>query len=212
MTSSTLILVADVDSTLVREEVIDLLAARAGSSASVSAITARAMAGEIDFAESLAERVATLRGLPAQTLDEIAGRLTPTQGVHAVVSRVHALGGIVGAVSGGFQQVLDLCLPALGIDVWKGNVLEVENGRLTGRIVGPVVDAAAKAHALDAWALAAGVPDHRRIAVGDGANDVRMMASASLSVAFRGKPAVRRAADVCVDRPDLSELLPLFGG
>lgn len=205
------LVVLDVDSTLIENEVIELLAEAAGSLDEVAAITHRAMSGEIDFAESLHERVATLAGLPVSCLAEIGERITITAGVPELVAGVHSLGGRIGVVSGGFHELVDPIGEALGLDHWQANRLEVADGTLTGRVTGPIVDAEAKAAALRAWAADSGTPLSRTIAVGDGANDLRMMDEAGLAVAFCAKPLVRAHADVCLDTRDLSQLLPLLG-
>ncbi|ARJ05335.1 phosphoserine phosphatase SerB [Cnuibacter physcomitrellae] len=205
------LVVLDVDSTLIENEVIELLAEAAGSLDEVAAITHRAMSGEIDFAESLRERVATLQGLPVSCLAEAGDRITVTAGVPELVDGVHSLGGRIGVVSGGFHELVDPLAASLGLDHWSANRLEVADGRLTGRVSGPIVDAEAKAAALRTWASESGTPLSRTIAVGDGANDLRMMDEAGLAVAFCAKPLVRAHADVCLDTRDLSQLLPLLG-
>jgi phosphoserine phosphatase len=169
------------------------------------------MAGELDFAASLAERVATLEGLPESVFADVRQRLTPTRGASALVDGVHAAGGLVGVVSGGFHETLDPLADDLGLDFRRANRLELRDGRLTGRVTGPVVDAHAKADALRGWAEEARVDLAHTVAVGDGANDLEMMAVAALSVAFNAKPTVRRRADVVVGTNDLSQVLPLLG-
>jgi phosphoserine phosphatase len=201
-----LLVVLDVDSTLIGEEVVDLLADLAGAGDQVAAITAAAMRGELDFAASLTRRVALLEGLPAPVLDEVRSRLTVTRGVPELIAAVHGAGGRIAAVSGGFSQVLDPLAADLGLDEARGNRLEVAGGRLTGRIDGPIVDAAAKRAALLEWAAGA-----TTVAIGDGANDLLMMAAATLSVAFDAKPAVRAQADVVLPGRDLSPVLALLG-
>ena len=205
------LVVLDADSTLIREEAIELLADAAGSLALVTEVTERAMRGELDFAESLRERVATLAGLDADVLASARERMTPTDGVHELVERVHAAGGLVGVVSGGFHELLDPLAERLGLDFCRANRLEVSDGRLTGRVDGPIVDAAAKARALDEWASASGIPRSHTVAVGDGANDLEMLGHAALGVAFCAKPVVREQADVAIDTPDLSAVLALIG-
>jgi phosphoserine phosphatase len=205
---SRLLVVLDVDSTLIAQEVVDLLADAAGVGHEVAAITAAAMRGEVDFAGSLTRRVALLEGLPSTVLDEVRSRITLTDGVPQLVDAVHAAGGAIAAVSGGFRQVLDPLADELGLDRREANDLEIVDGRLTGRVLGRIVDAEVKRERLLAWAdeLAA----TRTIAVGDGANDLRMMAAATLSVAFDAKPAVRAAADVVLPGPSLRPLLGLL--
>jgi phosphoserine phosphatase len=203
--------VLDADSTLIEDEVIELLADAAGSRSEVAAITERAMAGELDFAESLHARVATLAGLPSTVFADAASVVRVTAGVPELVAGLHAHGSVVGVVSGGFHEVLDPIAEGLGVDFWRANRLEVVDGVLTGRVDGPVVDAAGKAAALREWAEEAGVAPAHTVAVGDGANDLLMMEAAALSVAFNAKPRVRDHADVVVARCDLSQVLPLLG-
>ena len=203
--------VLDVDSTLIEDEVIELLADAAGARDEVAAITERAMAGELDFAESLHARVATLAGLPSTVFAEAASRIRLTTGVPELVAGLHAHGSVIGVVSGGFHEVLDPIAESLGLDFWRANRLEVVDGALTGRVDGPVVDAAGKAAALREWAEEARVAPAHTVAVGDGANDLLMMDAAALSVAFNAKPRVRDHADLVVTHCDLSQVLPLLG-
>jgi phosphoserine phosphatase len=203
--------VLDVDSTLIEDEVIELLADAAGSRDLVAAITERAMHGELDFEQSLRERVATLEGLPADVVDEVRARITVTRGVPELIAAVHEAGGRIATVSGGFHEVLDPLAEQLGLDYWRANRLEVADGRLTGRVAGDVIDAAAKASTLIEWADDCGVPLDRTVAVGDGANDLPMMAVCGLSVGFDAKPPVRDVADILIDVRDLSQLLPVLG-
>lgn len=205
------LVVLDADSTLIREEAIELLADAAGSLEHVTAVTERAMRGELDFAESLRERVATLAGLDVDVLAAARERMTPTDGVHELIDRVHAAGGLVGVVSGGFHELLDPLAERLGLDFCRANRLEVADGRLTGRVDGRIVDAAVKAEALVEWAAQSGIHLERTVAVGDGANDLQMLGRAALGVAFCAKPIVRQQADVAIDTPDLSAVLPLLG-
>ncbi|MFF2369350.1 phosphoserine phosphatase SerB [Agromyces sp. NPDC058110] len=206
------LVVLDADSTLIREEAIELLAEAAGSLPLVAAVTERAMRGELDFAASLRERVATLAGLGEDDLALARTRMTPTPGVQELIDGVHAAGGVVGVVSGGFHELLDPLAERLGLDFCRANRLERdEAGRLTGAVDGPIVDAEAKAVALEEWAAEASVPLRFTVAVGDGANDLRMLASAGLGVAFCAKPVVRAQADVAITTPDLSQVLPLLG-
>ncbi|MGN6272881.1 MAG: phosphoserine phosphatase SerB [Protaetiibacter sp.] len=205
------LVVLDVDSTLIEDEVIELLADAAGSREEVAEITFRAMNGELDFAESLRERVATLAGLPESVFAEVGARVTVTRGVPEMIAGVQAAGGRVAVVSGGFHEIIDPLAERLGLDHWRANRLEVADGVLTGRVLPPVVDAAAKAEALQEWADGAGIPLTQTIAVGDGANDLPMMALAGLSVGFDAKAPVRDVADVLLDARDLSMLLPLLG-
>lgn len=205
-----LLVVLDADSTLIRNEVIELLADEAGRRAEVAAATTAAMRGEVDFATSLRSRVQALAGVATDAFDRVLRRIEPTPGVHELIAAVHARGGIVGVVSGGFHEVLDTVAPALGVDVWRANRLEVADGLLTGRVRGDIVDAAVKAETLRGWAAEHGVPAACTVAVGDGANDLQMMAAAALGVAFNAKPAVRAVADVVAARADLREVVPLL--
>jgi phosphoserine phosphatase len=205
------LVVLDVDSTLIENEVIELLASRAGSLAEVEDITFRAMNGELDFEASLRSRVATLRGLPESIFVDVAPDITVTTGVPEMVAGIHAAGGWATVVSGGFHELLDPLAAQLGLDRWRANRLEVADGVLTGALVGPVVDAQAKADTLREWALELGVPLSQTVAVGDGANDLTMMALAGLSVGFDAKAPVRDLANVLIDERDLSALLPLLG-
>jgi phosphoserine phosphatase len=205
------LVVLDVDSTLIEDEVIELLADAAGSREAVAEVTFRAMNGELDFAESLRERVATLAGLPESVFAEVGARVTVTRGAPEMIAAVQAAGGKVAVVSGGFHEIIDPLAERLGLDHWRANRLAVADGVLTGRVIPPIVDAAAKAEALQEWADAAGIPIAQTLAVGDGANDLPMMALAGLSVGFDAKAPVRDLADVLLDARDLSMLLPLMG-
>jgi phosphoserine phosphatase len=205
------LVVLDVDSTLIENEAIELLAAVAGSQVAVREVTERAMAGELDFAASLRERVATLRGLTEADVAGVATRILLTPGVPEMIAGIHAADGLVAVVSGGFHELLDPLAERLGLDRWRANRLEVSEGRLTGRVDGSIVDAAAKAAALTEWAQESRIPLSRTVAVGDGANDLEMMRVAGLSVAFDAKPRVRERADVAIATRDLSQVLPLLG-
>ena len=208
---SRFIVVCDVDSTLINDEVIDLLADAAGTRDKVAALTERAMRGEIDFVESLTQRVATLRGTPAKVLEDVLGSVTVTTGALALVHAVHEAGGYIIAVSGGFHEILNPIATQLGLDAWVANGLEVIDGAFTGRTYGPLIDGAAKANFLTAYAKKRRIPLSNTIAVGDGANDLAMMNIAGLSVGFCAKPAVREAAHVNIDVRDLSLVASLFG-
>ena len=205
------LVVLDVDSTLIEDEVIELLAEEAGSGDRVAEITYRAMMGELDFEQSLRERVATLAGLPEAVIETVRARVTVTRGVPELIAGVHAAGGKVAVVSGGFHEVIDPLARRLGLDHWRANRLAVADGRLTGEVVPPVIDAAAKAAALREWAAEAGLPLAQTVAVGDGANDLPMMAICGLSVGFDAKAPVRDVADVLLDERDLGVLLPALG-
>jgi phosphoserine phosphatase len=205
------LIVMDVDSTLIQDEVIDLLAGRAGCADEVAKVTAAAMRGELDFAASLRERVALLAGLPAGVLDDVRAGLRLTAGARTLIGTLSGLGYKSGIVSGGFIQVIGPLAADLGIDYVAANELEIADGKLTGRLCGPVVDRAGKAGALRRFAAAAGVPLSQTVAVGDGANDLDMIAAAGLGVAFNAKPLVRDAADTSLSVPYLDAILYLLG-
>ena len=205
------LVILDVDSTLIENEVIELLAAQAGSLAEVERITSRAMNGEMDFEESLRERVATLAGLPVSVFATVGAQVSVTTGVPELIAGVHSAGGRVAVVSGGFHEVLDPIAAALDLNYWRANRLEVAGGTLTGKLTGAVIDAEAKASTLREWATDFGVPLSHTVAVGDGANDLPMMAIAGLAVGFDAKAPVRENAGVLIDDRDLSQLLPLLG-
>ena len=195
---------------MIEDEVIELLAEYAGKREEVAAVTERAMAGELDFAQSLIERVATLAGLPESVFEGVFAQIRVTEGALEMISAVQAAGGQVGAVSGGFNQILNPLAESLGLDFARANELEVIDGVLTGRVLGRIIDGTAKAEALVEWAAEAGIDLSRTVAVGDGANDLEMMARAGLSVAFNAKPIVREKADVVLD-DSLANLLPILG-
>jgi phosphoserine phosphatase len=205
------LVVMDVDSTLLRDEVIELLAARAGCAAEVREVTAAAMRGELDFAESLHRRVALLAGLDAAAIDEVltAARLAP--GARTLIRTLKRLGYRCGVVSGGFTQVTDWLTLELGLDFAEANTLEIVHGKLTGRVIGHLVDRPGKELALRRFAAAAGVPLSQTVAVGDGANDLDMISAAGLGIAFNAKPAVRDAADTSLSVPHLDAILYLLG-
>ncbi len=207
-----MLVVMDVDSTLIEDEVIELLAREAGSGAEVAEITRLAMSGELDFEASLARRVATLEGLDSACFDRLRDSITVTRGVPELIAAVHAAGGLVGVVSGGFHEIIDPICASLGLDLRLANRLEQNrDGRLTGRVIGDVVDARAKQDALLRWAAEAQVPMSRTVAIGDGANDLLMLEAAGLAVAFDAKPRVREAADVSLPGRDLTPVLHLLG-
>jgi phosphoserine phosphatase len=208
---SKILVVFDVDSTLIEDEVIELLADVAGKRAEVAEVTERAMRGELDFAESLRERVKALAGLPESVFADVYKRIKPTTGVVELISAVHAAGGFVGAVSGGFTQVLTPLAAQLNLDFARANDLEVVDGKLTGKVTGRIVDRAVKAESLIEWANASGVEIANTVAVGDGANDLDMLATAGLGVAFNAKPIVREKAQVVIEKQDLRELIPVLG-
>jgi phosphoserine phosphatase len=205
------LIVMDVDSTLVQGEVIEMLAAQAGCEAEVAAVTEAAMRGELDFEQSLRDRVALLQGLDATCLDTVYENLTLTPGARTLVRTLKRLGYRFAIVSGGFTQVTDRLAADLGIDWAAANELEVVDGRLTGRIVGAVVDRAGKADALRRFADRAGVGSAATVAVGDGANDLDMLSAAGLGIAFNAKPLVQQAADTTVNVPFLDAIIYLLG-
>jgi phosphoserine phosphatase len=205
------LIVFDVDSTLIQGEVIEMLAHRAGAGAEVAAITEAAMRGELDFAESLHKRVATLAGLPAEVLDEVADALELTPGARTTIRTLRRLGFHCGVVSGGFRQVIDPLAHELMLDFVAANELEILDGKLTGRVTGPVIDRAGKAKALRDFAQQAGVPMEQTVAVGDGANDIDMLTAAGLGVAFNAKPALREVADASLSHPYLDTVLFILG-
>ncbi|MEA9983748.1 MULTISPECIES: phosphoserine phosphatase SerB [Subtercola] len=210
-TAPRFLVVLDVDSTLIENEVIEMLAECAGSLDLVAHITERAMSGELDFQQSLRSRVSTLAGLSIDCFTEVARDIRVTQGVPELIAGLHAADGLVGVVSGGFHELVDQVAIDLGLDFWSANRLEVVDGRLTGNVIGPVIDAEAKAAALREWAAGASIPLAQTVAVGDGANDLLMMQTAGLSVAFNARPVVRARAHVAIDSRDLAQLLPLLG-
>ncbi|MBV9092870.1 MAG: phosphoserine phosphatase SerB [Streptosporangiaceae bacterium] len=205
------LIVMDVDSTLIRDEVIDLLAARAGCEQEVAKVTAAAMRGELGFAASLRERVGLLAGLDAAVLDDVRAGLRLTAGARTLIATLAGLGFRSGIVSGGFVQVIGPLAAGLGIDYVAANELEIAVGKLTGRLRGPMMDRAAKAEALRRFAADSGVPLSQTVAVGDGANDLDMIAAAGLGVAFNAKPGVRDAADTSLSVPYLDAILYLLG-
>lgn len=210
MTSARFLVVLDADSTLIRDEVIELLADEAGRRAEVQAATEAAMRGEVDFAASLRSRVAELKGVPTDAFERVRSRIRPTEGVRELTAAVHERGGVVGVVSGGFHEILDHVAPQLGVDRWRANRLTVVGGALTGTVDGDIVDAQVKADSLQEWAAELGVAPHATIAIGDGANDLIMMKAAGLGLAFNAKPAVRAAASLVVGPQDLSAVIPLL--
>ncbi|MGN6219115.1 MAG: phosphoserine phosphatase SerB [Microbacterium sp.] len=204
------LVVLDADSTLIRNEVIELIADEAGRGPEVAAATEAAMRGEVDFATSLRSRVEALAGVPVAAFARVLARIEPTPGVRELIDAVHARGGAVGVVSGGFHEILNTVAPDLGVDVWRANRLASSDGVLTGLVDGPIVDATGKADALREWSAERGVDLAHTIAIGDGANDLVMMAEAGLGVAFNAKPAVRAQADVVIGPVDLREVIPLL--
>lgn len=203
------LIVLDCDSTTIQDEVIELIADVAGTREQVAEVTERAMRGELDFAESLTERVATLAGTPESVFGDAYGRVRLSPGIRELIAHVHGLGGKVAVVSGGFHEVLDPLAAELGLDFWRANRLEVVDGVLTGRTVGPIIDADAKAAALTEWAARSGIPLAASVAIGDGANDLEMMRVAGLGVSYNGKPIVRERADVAIE-DDLTRVIPFL--
>ena len=205
------LIVFDVDSTLVQGEVIEMLAARAGAEDEVRAVTEAAMRGELEFADALRARVATLAGLPASVLADVAGELELTPGARTTIRTLKRLGFRCGVVSGGFTQVIAGLAEELALDFVAANELEVQDGRLTGRVVGEIVDRPGKAVALERFAREAGVPLSQCVAVGDGANDIDMLATAGLGIAFNAKPALAEIADTALSAPYLDVVLFVLG-
>ncbi len=205
------LVVMDVDSTLIQDEVIDLLAERAGTRDEVAAITEQAMRGDLDFAEALRARVATLDGLPASAIEEVIDQVRLTPGARTLCRTLRSLGYRICLVSGGFEEIVAPVAGDLEVDRIRANRLEIVDGRLTGRVLGDIIDRAGKRRALEEFAEEFGVPMERTIAIGDGANDLDMLDAAGLGVAFNAKPAVRAAADTSLNVPYLDSVLYLLG-
>ncbi|WP_458114022.1 phosphoserine phosphatase SerB [Arthrobacter sp. R1-13] len=204
-------LIMDVDSTLIQQEVIELLAAYAGKREEVAAVTEAAMRGELDFAQSLHARVAVLTGLPAAVVDSVRAEVKLSEGAAELVAAFKAAGHAVAVVSGGFNQILQPIAEELGLDHWIANELEIVDGALTGKVLGAVIDRAAKEKYLREWAAADGVAMENTIAVGDGANDLDMLGAAGIGVAFNAKPAVRAVADSAINMPYLDAVRYIAG-
>jgi len=205
------LVVLDVDSTLIQQEVIELLAAHAGVQEEVSSITARAMRGEIDFAESLNARVALLKGVPETAIAEVREQILLTSGARTLVQTLKKLGHSVAVVSGGFIEVIEPILKDLDIKHYRANTLGIVDGKLSGLVEGPIIDRAAKAQALRDFAALESVNLEQTIAIGDGANDLDMIEIAGMGIAFNAKPAVKAAADSSVSAPFLDSVLYLLG-
>lgn len=203
-------MVFDVDSTLIEDEVIELLADAAGKRAEVKAITDSAMAGDLDFSQSLAARVAMLEGVSQAAIAQTIDRVRITKGAVELIAAIHAAGGKVAAVSGGFIQVLEPLAEKLGLDFYRANTLEVIDGKLTGKTLGRVIDRSVKSESLLEWASELGLKPSQTIAVGDGANDLEMMATAGLGVAFNAKPLVRATADLVIAGDSLESLTAIL--
>ena len=205
------LVVMDVDSTLIQQEVIELLGAKAGKAAEISAITDSAMRGELDFAESLRARVALLAGLPDSVLTQVQSEITLTPGARTLIRTLHKLGHHVALVSGGFEPVIAPLMSELGIEHMRANNLEIIDGKLTGNLIGPIIDRAGKAQALREFAAQHAIELEQTIAIGDGANDLDMITLAGMGIAFNAKPAVKAAADSSVSAPYLDSVLYLLG-
>lgn len=201
----------DCDSTLITGEVIEMLAAHAGREAEVAEVTERAMRGELDFEESLRERVKALAGLDASVVQDVADAIELTPGARTTLRTLNRMGYRTAVVSGGFIQVLEDLAEELELDYVRANTLEIVEGKLTGRVIGPVVDRAAKANFLAEFAADSGLTMAQTVAVGDGANDIDMISAAGLGVAFNAKPALREIADTAVSHPFLDEVLYIMG-
>ena len=200
----------DVDSTFIQQEAIELLAAKAGVLEEVSRITAAAMRGELDFAQSLVARVALLQGLSDDSFVQVQQEITLTDGAAELVTLLHQKGHFVSLVSGGFTNILQPMVDAMKIDFYRANTLEVVDGKLTGKVLGVIIDRAAKADALREFATACGVDLSNTVAIGDGANDLDMMDIAGISIAFNAKPIVEAAADYAIKEPSLRSVASLI--
>lgn len=205
------LVVFDVDSTLITGEVIEMLAAHAGREAEVAAVTAEAMGGRLDFADSLRQRVATLAGLDEGVFEKVRTEVQLTPGARTLIRTLKRMGYRCGIVSGGFTQITDHLVELLGLDYAAANTLEVVDGVLTGRVVGEIVDRPGKATALRRFATEAGIPMGQTVAVGDGANDIDMITAAGLGIAFNAKPALREVADTALNQPYLDAVLFFLG-
>lgn len=201
----------DVDSTFIQQEAIELLAAKAGVLSEVARITDAAMRGELDFAQSLIARVALLQGLSATVIDEVRNEITLTDGAADLVETLHSRGHYVALVSGGFVNIMQPIVDDLRIDYFRANTLEIQDGVLTGKVVGSIIDRAAKAKALAEFASDCQVELKDTVAIGDGANDLDMMAVAGISIAFNAKPIVAQAADFSITEPSLASVPALIG-
>ena len=212
MASDMRLIVMDIDSTLINQEVIDLLGEEAGVGEQVARVTERAMRGELDFRQALTERVALLAGLDEGVFDRTYARVTFTPGARELVAAAHARGWRVGVVSGGFHEVADPIVAAAGIDYCLANRLEVVDGRLTGRLATQIVTKERKLEALCGWAAELGIPMGQTVAIGDGANDIPMILAAGVGIAFCAKPKVRDSAPHHIDERDLMLALDVIDG
>lgn len=212
MASDMRLIVMDIDSTLINQEVIDLLGEEAGVGEQVARVTERAMRGELDFLQALTERVALIAGLDEGVFDRTFARVTFTPGARELVAAAHARGWRVGVVSGGFHEVADRIVAAAGIDYCLANRLEVADGRLTGRLAAQIVTKERKLEALRGWAAELGIPMGQTVAIGDGANDIPMILAAGVGIAFCAKPKVRAAAPHHIDERDLMLALDVIDG
>ena len=200
----------DVDSTFIQQEAIELLAAKAGVLDEVARITESAMRGELDFAESLIARVSLLKGLPETVFDQVRKEISLTPGAAELVELLHQKGHCISLVSGGFVNIMQPIVDELKIDYFIANTLEVIDGHLTGKVLGEIVDRAAKAIALKEFAAQADVDIANTVAIGDGANDLDMMAIAGISIAFNAKPIVAAAADYSINEPSLASVAEII--
>ena len=201
----------DVDSTFIQQEAIELLAAKAGVLEQVASITASAMHGDLDFEQSLRQRVALLKGLPESAIAEVQNEISLTDGARELVTTLHDRGHSVSLVSGGFLDIIEPMIKTMSIKYYKANKLEIVAGVITGGLIGPIIDRAAKGQALKEFASASGVALENTVAIGDGANDLDMMAAAGLSIAFNAKPIVIDAADLAINEPSLRSVIALIG-
>ena len=201
----------DMDSTLIEQEVIDLLGAYSEKADQIIKITHKAMAGEIDFHDALLTRVELLAGLSESVIEKVRDQLTLTKGAKTLIQELHRIGHKVGVVSGGFTNVIEPILKSLEVDFYVANTLEVSNGLLTGKVAGPLVDSLAKKKALEDFARQENVSLNQTVAIGDGANDLEMIKAAGLGIAFNAKPKVVAVADTTISTRDLAAVLPLMG-
>ena len=205
------IVMLDMDSTLIEQEVINLLGLAAGKSLEIEAITDKAMAGDLDFKTALIERVSLLKGLDHNILSQVRDQISLTKGAKKLVDELHQQGHKVGVVSGGFIEVIEPILKSLEIDFYRANKLKIQDGVLTGEIDGPLIDSHAKRMALEEFADQEQVQLEQTVAIGDGANDLEMIKAAGLGIAFNAKPKVAAAADTTISNQDLSTVLLLMG-